>query len=83
MSSVCQSQDVFNTSMRDALKYVAKQEKPKKRAQLVMLAIWVLIILWALILASKVRDVEGRKMHYVLALVFSPVYILSYYLGMM
>ena len=83
MSSVCQDQNTFNVSVRDALKYVRKQDLPKKSAQLIMLGIWVLAILWALLLASRVRDVEGRKMHFVLAMAFPPVYILSYYLGTM
>lgn len=79
--SVCQNQDTFNQSLRQAIKYNEKQDRPKKLVQLILLAIYMIFIVWALLLASKVSDVEGRKLHFVLAMVFSPIYIIAYYLG--
>ena len=79
--SVCQNQDTFNQSLRQAIKYNEKQDRPKKVVQLILLAIYMIFIVWALLLASKVSDSDGRKLHFVLALLFSPVYIISYYLG--
>lgn len=80
MSNVCQNQDTFNQSMNQAVKYIEKKNRPGKIVQLVALAVLFIIVLWALMLASKV-DSNDQTLHYVLAMVFSPVYILSYYLA--
>jgi hypothetical protein len=55
--SVCQNQDTFNQSLRQAIKYNEKQDRPKKVVQLILLAIYMIFIVWALLLASKVSDV--------------------------
>lgn len=81
MSSVCQNQDTFNKSMRQAIKYTEKQDRPKAIVEIIALAIYMIFVVWALLLASKVSDVEGRKIHFVLAMLFSPIYIISYYIN--
>lgn len=79
MSNVCQNQDTFNQSVRQAVKYMEKKDKPSKAVQLILLALFFVILLWALLLASK--SGMDKTLHYVLAMLFSPVYILSYYLA--
>jgi uncharacterized membrane protein YvbJ len=81
MSNVCQNQDTFNQSVNQAIKYVDKKNMPSKTVQIIALVIFFVILLWALMLASK--SGMDKTLHYVLAMVFSPVYILSYYLARM
>jgi hypothetical protein len=39
--------------------------------------------LWALLLAMRVTDPQHRVLHIILALLTGPLYVLSFYLGMM
>jgi len=79
--TVCDTQDDFNHAFRDAVKYVNKKEQPKLWAQIIAVAIGLVIIVWALILASKVNGSADQTVHFVMALVFAPFYIISYYLS--
>lgn len=81
MSNVCQNQDTFNQSMNQAIKYVDKKNRPSNAIQIIALAIFFVLLLWSLMLASK--SGMDKTLHYVLAMLFSPVYILSYYLARM
>lgn len=79
--TVCDTQDDFNHAFRDAVKYVNKKEKPKMWVQLVAFAIVLALVVWALVLAAKVSGSADQKVHFILALVFAPFYIISYYLS--
>jgi len=81
MTSVCQNQDTFNQSFRQAVKYVREQDKPKNSLLIVAAIILAIIIIWSLLLANKVGSGQGRTEHFLLALLFSPAYIISYYLN--
>lgn len=81
MSDVCQDQDVFNKAVRKALKYTEKKEKPKGWVSIVSMAIYILFMFWALVLAMKVSTPSTKTLHYVFAIVFSPIYVIAYYLG--
>jgi hypothetical protein len=39
--------------------------------------------LWALLLAMRVTDPQHRVLHIIFALLTGPLYVLSFYLGMM
>lgn len=78
--SVCQNQDSFNQSFEKAVKYVQKKNEPKKWVQVVLFIIILVIVVWALLLAMKVSP-SHRKIHLILALVFSPFYIIAHYLN--
>ena len=80
--SVCNTQDSFNDAFKKAVKYTNKKNTPSKTVQLIIFLIAIALIFWALMLASRVNVPSDQKvMHFVLALVFSPVYIISYYLS--
>lgn len=80
-TNVCNSQDQFNQAFVDALKYTRKQSEPKMWVQLVVLGLVVVMMVWALMLA---RGASGdRILHYLFALLASPLYIISYYLDSM
>jgi hypothetical protein len=77
--TVCDTQTDFNHAFRDAIKYVNKKDSPKLWVQLLALALFILFIVWALMLASKSGS-SDQVLHYVLAMVFSPFYVISHYL---
>lgn len=79
--NVCDTQDTFNHAFREAVKYVNKKETPKLWVQLVAMGIVLVFVVWALILAAKVHGSADKKVHFLLALIFSPFYIISYYLS--
>lgn len=79
MTSVCDTQDDFNTAFRNAVKYTEKKDRPKTWVLILSMSLMVLIILWALILASRVGN--NQIIHYVLSLVFAPFYIIAYFLA--
>lgn len=79
-NDVCSDQDTFNKSVRKAIKYVEKKDKPKGWVYIIMFSLLVLLMFWAILLAMKVSDPNTRVIHFVLALVFSPFYVISYYL---
>lgn len=81
---VCNSQDDFNIALRKGLKYNFQQtEKKLKPYMYVSFAIMFIFIVWALLLAMKVSPGPDRVAHLVFAIVFSPIYVIGYYLGMM
>lgn len=79
--SVCDSQDDFNHAFQKAVKYVNKKNQPSKMAQLVILGLVLVLVVWAIMLAMKSGG--DQKLHLILAMVFSPFYIISYYLDSM
>lgn len=81
MSYLCQNQDTFNNAFRGAVKYIRKQREPKTQVQIVAIFIWTIFILWALLLAAKIPSGYRQTEHLLLAMIFSPFYIISYYLG--
>jgi len=79
--TVCDTQDDFNNAFHDAVNYVNKKDKPKLWMQLVALGIVLILVVWALVLAARVNGSSDQKVHFVMALVFSPFYIIAYYLN--
>ena len=83
-ASVCGNQADYNQAFRNALKYNRKQNiKQSKPWIWVYMAIYLIFFVWALSLASRVQPGPYRTMHMTLALVFSPIYVLAHYLGML
>ena len=79
-NKICDNQDNFNQAFRKAVKYVDKKNTPKLWVQIVAGIIMLLVIIWAVLLARKV-DSSDKVLHFLLALVFAPFYIISYYLS--
>jgi hypothetical protein len=78
--SVCQNQDTFNKSMRNAIKYVEKKERIDRVSLIISIGIMIILLVWALCLAYSLNIERQKILQYVLAIVFSPFYIISYYL---
>lgn len=82
--SVCATQDDFNVAVDKAVKYVIHKQETRKltAAQMISALIYLLIVIWALLLALSMPSSE-RVEHVLFALLFAPVYIMAYYLGNM
>lgn len=80
--SPCDNQDDFNVAFRNALKYNEKENMKKARPYMyVYLVLWLVVTVWALLLAMQVPAGNSRVLHVFFALVASPMYVLSFYLG--
>ena len=79
--NVCDTQNDFNHAFHDAVKYVDRKHEPKVWVQLVGIGIVFILVIWALILAMRVSNGPEQKLHIVLAIIFAPAYIVSYYLN--
>lgn len=42
--------------------------------------LYIILLVWSIYLASKIKDNENKLLHYTVAILFPPVYILAYYL---
>ena len=81
---VCDNQDDFNHAFRKALEYNNKENYKKNKPWMyVSLVLWIIFFIWAIMLAMKMPQGPERVVHLVFAMVFSPLYVISYYLGAM
>jgi len=81
-SNVCTNQDDFNEAFRKALKYNDKENMKKAKPWVyVYVVLWVIFFIWAIMLAMQVPPGPERIEHLIFAIVFSPAYVLAYYLG--
>jgi hypothetical protein len=80
--NICGSQDNFNHAFDKAVRYTEKENLKKVKPWVYVSAtLWLVFFVWALLLAMQVEAGQNRLVHLVLAMVFSPVYVLSYYIG--
>jgi len=81
-SNPCTNQDNFNKSFRKAIKYNNKENIRKAKPWIyVSLVLWLIFFIWAVLLAMQVPQGPDRVTHLTFAIVFSPAYVLSFYLG--
>ena len=84
MENVCSDQKTFNKAVRHAIRHLDEEDEPKNdTTKMIMTLIVLSFYLWAVLLAMKVSDKEHRVLHIKVALLTGPLYVLSYYLGMM
>jgi len=80
-TSVCSDPKAFASALKRASKYVRKEEEPSRSVKVAFIAMYVIVAVWALILALKIAPKDELVKHLALALIFPPVYIISYYLA--
>lgn len=80
VGSVCENQDNFDAGIRKAVKYVEKKDRLSTLSMIVLSLILLIILVWAVMLAKNFGTTEYSILHYVLAILFSPMYIVAYYL---
>jgi hypothetical protein len=85
--SLCSDQKTFNRAVRKAIDHIDDVDENDQLnsfgVKLIVSLIMISFYLWALLLALKVSDKEHRVLHVTLALLTGPLYVLSYYLGIM
>lgn len=79
--SLCDNQDNFNDAFYKALKHSRKKDNKKMASGVgIYMLIHLIFLFWAIILALK-QPKDQQIVHLTLAVVFSPVYVLAYYLN--
>lgn len=79
---VCANQNVFNKALYRAIKHNIREEERKARPWMMVYAtIWMIFFIWAVVLAMQVNQGHERVEHLVFAMLFSPIYVLAYYIG--
>lgn len=79
---VCDNQSDFNEAFRKAIKENNKKNMKENRPwMIVYMVIWLIFLIWGVMLAMQVPQGPDRVSHLVFAIVFPPVYVLSYYLS--
>jgi hypothetical protein len=84
--SVCNDQQTFNKAVRNAIQHIDDDDDNKQQnqtAKVIVSVIMLVFYLWALLLAMRVTDPQHRVLHIIFALLTGPLYVLSFYLGMM
>jgi hypothetical protein len=80
--NVCTNQDDFNVAFRKAIDYNNRKNNRKIQAWLYVYGvIWLIFFIWAIVLAMQMPVGVERVEHLVFAMVFSPIYVIAYYLG--
>lgn len=79
--NVCKDQDSFNEAFSDALDNYYKENRAPQNIMVIYLVIFIILLLWAIYLAMKIKPSPERVVHIFFALIASPIYILSFYLN--
>lgn len=80
-TSVCSNQATFDKSFRQAVKDYVKKEEPRTVVVMIASAIYLAIMVWAVMVALKISNSYERTKHVLFALLFPPVYLVAYYVG--
>lgn len=88
VAPMCENQDKFNEAVHKAMKYAKdmrqkeedKEKEEKNGYMYVYVVLYMIFFIWAVMLALKVESAD-RPLHIALAILMSPIYVLSYYLS--
>ena len=81
MTSICDNQDDFNEAVYEALQYTNDQLKVSTHWGWIGSVIILIFFIWALTLAIKMPAGARRVEHIMFAMLFSPMYVLAYYIA--
>jgi bacteriorhodopsin len=82
--SVCSNQDEYNKAYRNALKYNDKENMKQSSPWIyIYVALYLIFFVWGIILAMQVPAGPGRTLNIAFAMFLGPIYVLSYYFGML
>lgn len=77
---VCQDQVTFNHAFKNAVHAYNKSYMEENQTYLtVVMIVWLLLTVWAVMLAARIRDPNERIEHIIFAVLFPPLYIVAYY----
>lgn len=82
MSNVCQDQNVFNNAVSTAIKKMKDDKKYEESVQKnpvgsIGVILYLFLTIFAVILAMRVQDKALRTIHVFIALIASPLYLIS------
>lgn len=80
-SNICQDQTSFNNAIGTALDSYAEDRKVPTSSMYLYLVLVLIFFLWAIVLAFRLKRGNERTLHLFLAMIASPVYVISYYLN--
>jgi hypothetical protein len=83
MSDITKNQDNFNDAVYKAIEYSMdkRYDKIDNTALGVYLVAHLIFLIWAIILVSRLPKGPDRLLHLILAVLFSPLYVLGYYIS--
>lgn len=76
---VCNNQNDFNQAVYSAIKY-NQEQKLKGKWAVVGAVVWFCLLFWAVSLSLRYNGPE-KLLHVMFAILFSPIYIISYYVS--
>ena len=80
--SLCNDQHTFNHAFAKAIRAYDKNESKKMSLSLsIYIVIHLICMIWAVMLAVKSSPPDHKVINITLALVFSPAYVLAYYIS--
>lgn len=74
------TQKDFDVAMRKAIRHIQRSERKMTPAMAISGVLYMVVIIWAVLLAMSVEP-KARTTHLVFAILFSPAYIIAYYMG--
>lgn len=80
-SNVCQDQMTFNNAVSTALETYADERKVSSATMTIYFILMLIFFIWALVLAFGMKRGNERLLHIILAMILSPIYVISYYLN--
>jgi hypothetical protein len=80
MSNVCQDQESMNKAIKKTIIQSIRENRPSQSSMTFSLIIMILLIFFSVSLALRVPP-NVRQIHVMFAIIFSPFYIISYYIN--
>lgn len=82
-SNICQDQTSFNNALSIGLDTYRDEQKMSSGTMGIYLLLVLVLFVWALVLAFRLKRGNERLLHILVAMLASPIYIISYYLNCM
>lgn len=83
--NVCENQEIFNTAVKEALENYKEEEQKTNKNSTALYVLYTLSIIvflvWAIYLVTREKRNDERVIHFLYAIILSPIYVLSYYLN--
>jgi hypothetical protein len=77
---ICSNQDEFNKAFRKAIRKTDEDiEEEISPYRNLYILLFIIFFIWALVLAMKMPSGNDKIVNLVLAMAFSPLYVIAYY----
>lgn len=79
--SICSDQKKFNAAFQSAMQSYLMKSYPCNSVMTIVGIIMLVLYIYAIVLAMRVKDPNQRVLHILGALIFGPLYVLAYLLS--